>query len=299
MKTTGNIIPFPAIILLFVAMCIVIPVTAASGIVTITLRGSGSYYLGDSVYVDGINTAGNTTLIRITGPGLPAEGVPPFNLAGAPGSGNTANVNADGKWTFRWDIPKDSPKLQTAKYTIIASDTANPEKTSSTVVFLTKPEFYMTVKPSSARAGDYVEVTGIAESGIDYIKFNVTDASGSVFHTYMTPVSGTGSFQYGFHVDMSPGQYNIVGTNPSMKNNLQSVLTVTEPQTTAIPSGASSPGQVTLENSPAPTQTGEAVTVTTAMEITPSKTGVASTTIILALCIFGAVMVLRSGTRKN
>ena len=299
MKTIWIKIPFPVIVLLFVAMCIIVPVTAASGTVTITLRGSGGYNTGDTITVDGINTAGNTTLIKITGPGLPTEGVPLYDLAGAPGSGNTAKVNADGRWTFRWDIPKDSSKLQTAKYTIIASDSINSEKTSSTAIFLKKPEFYLTVNPSSARAGDYVDVTGIAESGIDYIKFNVTDASGRVFHTYLTPVSGTGSFQYGFHVDMSPGQYNIVGTNPSMKNDLVSVLTVTVPQTTGIPSDTSSLGQVTLESTPAPTQTGEVVMVTTTMEITPSKTGVASTTIILALCIFGAVMVLRSWIQKR
>ncbi len=299
MKTIGNKIPFPAIILLFVAMCIVVPVTAASGTVTITLRGSGVYNIGDTIIVDGINTAGNTTLIKITGPGLPTEGVPLYDLTGAPGSGNTANVNADGKWTFRWDSPKDSSKLQTAKYTIIASDSINSEKISTTAIFLTKPAYYITVKPSSARAGDYIEVTGIAESGIDYIKFNVTDASGKVFHTYLTPVSGTGSFQYGFHVDMSPGQYNIVGTNPSMTKDLASVLTVTTPQVAINTSGTSSPIQVTLVNTPAPTQTGEPVGVTTAMENTPSKTGIASTTIILALCIFGAVMVLRTGNQKK
>jgi len=295
MKTLGNKIPFPAIVLLFVAMCIVVPVTAASGTVTITLRGSGGYNIGDTIIVDGINTAGNTTMIKIIGPGLPPEGVPPYDLAGSPGTGNTAKVNADGKWTFRWDTPKDSSKLQTAKYTIIASDSINSEKTSSTSIILSKPEFYITVKPSSARAGDYVEVTGIAESGIDYIKFNVTDASGRVFHTYLTPVSGTGSFQYGFHVDMSPGQYNIVGTNPSMTKDLASVLTVTAPQVAINTSDTSSPVQVTLVNTPAPTQTVEVITTA----ITPSKTGIASTTIILALCIFGAVMVLRSGIQKR
>lgn len=295
MKTIQKKILIPAIVLLFVAMCIVVPVTAASGTVTITLRGSGGINAGESVFFDGINTAGNTTLIKVTGPGLPSEGVPPYDLSGSPGSGNTARVDTNGKWTFRWDTPKDSSKLQTAKYTIIASDSMYPEMTSTTAIMLTKPQISITVKPSSARAGDYVEITGIAESGIDFIKFNVMDTSGKVFHTYLTPVSETGSFQYGFHVDMSPGQYDIVGTNPSMKNDLASVLTVTAPQTTGVPSDTSSPVQVTLVSTPAPTQTGEAVTTA----ITPSKTGIASTTIILALCIFGAVMVLRSGNQKR
>ncbi|WAC04012.1 MAG: hypothetical protein OS112_05920 [Methanoregula sp.] len=156
------------------------------------------------------------------------------------------------------------------------------------------------VKPSSARAGDYVEITGIAESGVDYIKFNVSDdASGKVVHTYLAPVSGTGSFQYGFHVDMNPGQYNIVGTNPSMGNNLAAVLTVIEPQATGNPADSNVTVQPTSLTTLVQTQADETTTVTTNMEGTLSKTGIAPVTIILALCVFGAVMILRSDIRKN
>ena len=43
------------------------------------------------------------TVIRITGPGLPAEGVPPYNLTDVPGTGNTAVTDAAGTWAFYWD----------------------------------------------------------------------------------------------------------------------------------------------------------------------------------------------------
>lgn len=292
MKTLDYKTCFLAIVLLCAVMCIALPVAAATGTVTITLRGSGGYNLGDTIIFDGINTVGNTTLIKITGPGLPSEGVPPYDLSGTAGTGNVVSVKSDGKWTFRWDSPKDSSKLQTAKYTVLVSDNANPEKTSSTSILLKKPEFFITVKPSSARVGDYVEIVGSAGGGVDYIKFDVSDATGKVFHTYLTPVSGTGFFQYGFHVDMSPGQYNIAGTNPSMKNNLAAVLTVTAPQTTGVPVETSTAVQVTDQITSAPTQAAETTGA-------PSKTGIASTTLILALCVFGAVMVLRSGIMKK
>ena len=46
------------------------PVFADAGYVSISYRGSGGYYIGDTITFDGKNTAGNTTVVKITGPGL-------------------------------------------------------------------------------------------------------------------------------------------------------------------------------------------------------------------------------------
>ncbi len=80
-------------VLLVALILIMQPVLADAGSVTISYRGSGGYYIGDSITFDGKNTAGNTTIVKITGPGLPAEGVPLYDLNGIPGSGNTVPVN--------------------------------------------------------------------------------------------------------------------------------------------------------------------------------------------------------------
>ncbi len=53
---------------------IIQPVFADAGHVSISYRGSGGYYIGDTITFDGKNTAGNTTVIKITGPGLPLRG---------------------------------------------------------------------------------------------------------------------------------------------------------------------------------------------------------------------------------
>lgn len=47
------------------------------------------------------NTPGNTTLLRISGPGLPSVGVPVNDLNGIPGSGSNAPVKEDRPWKFR------------------------------------------------------------------------------------------------------------------------------------------------------------------------------------------------------
>jgi len=284
---------FLALFLLCAVICLATPVGAATETITITYRGSGGNYIGDTIIFDGKNTIGNTTLIKITGPGLPQAGVPLSDLGGTQGAANTAWVDANGKWIFSWDSSRvDASKLQTARYTFIASDLSRPEQTATTSILLKKPEFYMIAQPASPGVGDYVELQGMAEKGVSYVKIEVLDTSGTVLHTFMSPVGNDGSFAYSFHTDMSPGQYNIIGSNPSMKNNLALGLTVGEPKNLTTTQSAPVP------TTPVPIQTIEAATVTTNQE-TPSRTGIASTTIILALCLVGVLLIVRSGIKRN
>ena len=83
-------------------LLVALPAVAADGTVTVGYRGSGGAYLGDTIVFDGRNTAGNVTLLRITGPNLPAEGVPVNDLNGPAGTGTPVTVNPDGTWKFAW-----------------------------------------------------------------------------------------------------------------------------------------------------------------------------------------------------
>jgi hypothetical protein len=85
-------------VLLIAIICIIQPVLADAGSVTISYRGYGGYYIGDIITFDGRDTVGNTTLVKITGPNLPADGVPLYDLNGIPGSGNTVSVTRDSTW---------------------------------------------------------------------------------------------------------------------------------------------------------------------------------------------------------
>jgi hypothetical protein len=293
METTWVKTLFLALLLLCTVMCLALPVAAAEGMITITYRGSGGNYIGDTIIFDGKNTAGNTTMIKITGPGLPPQGVPLYNLGGTPGSGNTAKVDAENKWIYVWDSSRaDASKLQTARYTFIASDPGSPEQTATTSILLIRPEFYLVAAPASPGIGDYVEIEGMAEKGVTYVKIAVLNSTGTVLHTFISPVSSTGSFGYGFHVDMGPGQYNIIGSNPSMKNNLVLTLTVAAPKIPATTQPVSS------LNTPVPAEPYGTAMVTTIPQMS-FKTGIEPTTILLALCIFGTLLFVRSGLKKK
>ena len=214
-----------------ILMCMYCPVAAVNGTVSITYRGAGGSYIGDTVILDGKNTAGNMTVVKITGPGLPAEGVPLYDAMGTPGSGNTVATGLDYSWFFSWDTNrmKGVNLLQTARYTFTAFDQVNPEVSATTSIMLKRPEFFIVASLNPAVAGDYVQLIGTAEKGVSYVKIDVTDTSGKVVHTFMSPVSASGYFEYGFHVDMPPGDYRIIAGNPAMKSGLNQSFTVVLP----------------------------------------------------------------------
>jgi len=225
---------FYPFVMLIAVICIIHPVLGEEGTVSISYRGAGGYTIGDVITFDGRNTVGNTTLLKITGPGLPEAGVPVYNLDGNPGSGNTVPVNADGTWKFVWYSANVAgiENMITARYTFIAADLANPEKKASTSVLLKKPEFSVN-QVSPAHPGDYMELTGTAEQGVTYVKIDITDSESRVLHTFISPVSGSGSFNYGFRIDFLPGQYTVTVSNPSIATTLTRVFTVVPPETPA------------------------------------------------------------------
>ncbi|MGB8220275.1 MAG: PEGA domain-containing protein [Methanoregula sp.] len=224
------------------------PAYADNGGISITYRGAGGYYVGDSIAFDGKNTIGNTTVIRITGPGLPAAGVPPYNLTDIPGTGNTAVTDASGTWAFYWDTSRTIgiENLYTAQYTLTAYDLSHPEITTSVSIMLKKPEFYVTMSPNPARIDDYIQIAGDAENGASSLEINVLDSSGNKVHTFTSPVSAGGFFNYGFHVDMPPGQYTVTITSPSMLQSLTKTLTITATNTNATTVGNATAGQAVL-----------------------------------------------------
>ena len=243
-------------VLLVALILIMQPVLADAGSVTISYRGSGGYYIGDSITFDGKNTAGNTTIVKITGPGLPPEGVPLYDLNGIPGSGNTVPVTENNSWRFNWNSMNTQgiENLVTARYTITAMDQANPEKTATTSILIKKPEFYLTIQQGLINPGDYVQLNGVAEKGVTYVMIDVTDSDGTKLHTFLSPVSGTGSFNYGFHADMPPGKYFVTVSNPAMKNSLMSPLTVVSQANTTVTSVVLANATVTQVSSPEITQ---------------------------------------------
>jgi hypothetical protein len=282
-------------VMIIAVICIIQPVLADGGTVTVSYRGAGGYYVGDTITFDGRDTVGNTTLMKITGPGLTSEGVPLSDLNGIPGSGNTVTVSRDGVWKFIWYSANTAgiEKLVTARYTITAMDIANPEKTATTSILMKKPEFYINTPISPINPGDYVQLNGMAERGVTYVKIDVTDSSGINVRTYISPVSGLGSFDYGFRADMPPGRYAVSVSNPAMKNTLVTTLTVVLPgnpvPTSSLPENVIAP----LNASPTFTQQ-----VTPVASLTPTIPLSPLTAIAGLFISAGIALVWSTGYRK-
>jgi len=273
---------FCSFLLLCAAACILQPVMAENGTITIAYRGYGGTYIGDTIIFDGRNTFGNTTLLKITGPGLPSEGVPMTNLNGPSGTATSVGVDQDGMWKFVWyasSIP-GLEKMQTAKYTFTATDSLNPGESSTTSLLLKRPEFYITVSPNPSNPGDYIQLIGKAEQDITSAKIEISDASGTVLHSFTSPVDSSGSLSYNFHGDMEPGQYTVTVSNPSLKAPYRTVMSVvapegTQPVTTVMTQeqGSALPTAVVTEGvTPAPVS-----------ETSPAKSPVSPGTILAAL----------------
>lgn len=235
-----------AVLALGIALACCLPPALATGeTFTITYRGAGGYYIGDTIVFDGINRVGNITLLKITGPGLPEEGVPVNDLGGTAGTGNPVNVNDDGSWRFAWYTAniRNVDRMQTARYKIIALDSKDPTTTSTISVMMKKPEFYVVASPNVLEKGEYLRLIGTAEQGATDIRIEISDMDGKVVHTQNTAASQTGYFTYAFHVDMDPGIYYITISSPSVRTTYRTTLTVVPPESslsnsTGIPSGS-------------------------------------------------------------
>jgi len=284
---------FYSVVLLLAVISIIPPVLAQEGTVTISYRGAGGYTIGDVITFDGRNTVSNTTLLKITGPGLPEAGVPVYNLEGVPGSGSAVPVTADGTWKFVWYSANIAgiEEMITARYTLIAADSGNPAKTASTSILMKKPEFY--VNPvREANPGQYVELSGSAQQGVTYVKIDITDSQDRVLHTFITPVSGTGSFNYGFRVDIQPGQYMVTVSNPSIENTLTRVFTVVSPGTTPPVTGTP------VETAPVPAVSSPEVTTVPGTSATP-RVPLSPFTPLAGLVISGLIFLTCSVGKKK
>jgi hypothetical protein len=265
------------------------PVMAVSGTMSIAYRGSGGNYIGDTIIFDGINTFSNTTLLKITGPGLPAEGLPIYDLNGKIGSGNTVQVKPDGTWKLSWytGTIKGIEKLQTARYYITAFDLTYPDKEHVTSLLLKKPEFYVIATPNTASYGDYVQLTGIAERGTSNVHFDITDASGKTAHSYDSSVSASGYFNKGFHIDMPDGVYTITMTTPSAKTTYRNYLTV-------VPSGSLAPVTTTPVVQPTIIPPAETTPSAPSVPVTPAQSGSGKGSLSVSSTPAGATVYLDS-----
>ena len=272
------------------------PVLADNASVSIAYRGAGGNYIGDAITFDGYDSASNITLLKLTGPGLPEAGVPMYDLNGQAGGGNPVEVNSDGTWRFVWYTGSilNLDQMQTARYYITAFDKADPSKSATTSVMMKKPDFFIVPTPNPVEKGDYLQLLGTAERGTADIRIEVMDVNGQLLHVYETSASDSGYFNYGFHVDMQPGDYPVTITSSTMKATYRTVIHVAEPNTTVVsPTPVNTVAGLTTSTS-APIVT-VASPVTIATPVSPGNAEpvpVSPLAIIAGLIIAGLVVLL-------
>ncbi|MFA7199131.1 MAG: DUF3821 domain-containing protein, partial [Methanoculleus sp.] len=106
-------------------ICDEVMVRVKQGDVTITVSGTGLYYLGEEIVVSGTNTDSNTVYLFLTGPNLPVNGVRLDGGMSPVESNNAASftstsVAADETWSYRWDTGSITRSLDAGGYTIYA-----------------------------------------------------------------------------------------------------------------------------------------------------------------------------------
>ena len=267
----------PRLVFVLALIFCIPPVLAETGTMSIAYWGNGGYYIGDTIIFDGVSAAGNSTAIKLTGPGLLVNGVPIYDLDGSEGTGNPVVVKEDGKWRLVWYTGsiKGVDKMQTARYYLTIFDVNNPEVSAKTSVMMKKPEFFVTANPDTLETGEYLQLEGTAEQGTSDIHIVISDEVGKVYRTYDTAASRSGYFTYAFRVDMPPGTYYVTISSPSVKNTYRTAITVVPPVTPSV-NVTSSPttstgmatdaGTLSLSSNPA----GAAVYVdSAAMGVTP------------------------------
>lgn len=245
MHQTGTNLTLCAMCALVAVILTVLPAAAANNSISIGYSGPGGSYIGDMIFFSGTFTGGDTVGLRISGPGLPAGGVPVNNLNGQPGTGTPIEVSPDGTWKFLWysGYAPGVGKLQTARYTFTIQDPADSSISSRTSLVLKKPEFSASVSPDPSVSAEYVDITGVAEQGVSLVTIAVADGNGKVFHTFTAPVSADGYFNFGFHVDMPPGEYTVTVTHPSAQSVLSFPMTVVSSRASANTTAGPSPNQ--------------------------------------------------------
>jgi len=291
-----------SLVLIISVLCCFSPVLADNATVMITYRGAGGNYIGDTILFDGINSVSNTTLLKVTGPGLPSEGVPVYDLNGPAGAGNPVEVNPDGTWRFAWytGTIQGVDKMQTARYYITAYDLTNPSISSITSIMMEKPEFYVVPTPNPVETGDYIQLLGTAVGGAPDIRIEIQNQSGSILHVYDTSASTTGYFNYGFHIDMQPGDYPVIISSPTMINSYRTIIHVVPPPTSVPTAGETSstgisPGStfaITPGITTTPAVSGVPVTQTAVSTQNPGPSAVSPLAIIAGLIVAGLVIVL-------
>jgi len=211
-----------------------VKVKVEAGSVTITTSGTGTYYIGEEITLSGTSTEGDKVYLFMTGPNLNTNGVTLTQLQKVETTNlasfkDTAEVNADDTWSFKWDTSKIG-SLDAGGYTIYAAST-NVSKTdlsdakySMATINLRSGFITATTSGATVARGDELTISGIAQGNPENVlvwifgKNFYGDFGTNRLFAKQVNVESDGSFEYKLKSantnDLAAGQYFVVVQHP-------------------------------------------------------------------------------------
>jgi len=206
-------------------------VQVEKGAVTITASGTGTYYIGEVITLSGTSTESDRVYLFMTGPNLNVNGVTLTTLEGIETSNpasfkDTAGVNADDTWSFRWNTAKlaESGKyLDAGGYTIYAVSAPANKADFSGVSYATASinlrSGFITATASGATLakGDALTISGTATGNPSNVCIWVFGKNYSRLQQPV-PLWPDGGFEYRIAprdtADLPSGQFFVVVQHP-------------------------------------------------------------------------------------
>jgi len=240
-----------------------VKVRVEKGAVTITAAGTGTYYIGEEITLEGTCTEGDKVYLFITGPNLPSDGANPLK-PGEPVIDRYGNLNflvvdvePDDTWSEKWNTADIEGTLDAGGYTIYAvsapvdkSDLSDAEY--DTISIQLRSGFISATSSGAVVAkGDDLKLTGVAQGDPSevYIWIFGKNYYGEPGKLKVRPetVEDDGTFEFelkgGDTKDLAAGQYFVVIQHPMM--NGKADITANESYILGSPESGFSPVKIT------------------------------------------------------
>jgi PGF-CTERM protein len=203
-----------------------VDVSVAKGDVTLTMGGSGTFYMGDVIDLLGSSSAGDYVYLFIVGPNLNSNGVridkPDIGCSNTVESTfKKVTVDADNEWKYKWDTSDFGVVLDPGSYTLYAVNEpkckGSLSGTSYETASITLKKGYLSVKLSSnsVASGDKFVVSGTASGAPDRIYIWIFGKNyRNMFNSVSVDSDGTYEYELDDTANLYAGQYYLVVQHP-------------------------------------------------------------------------------------
>ena len=210
-------------------------VEVTRGDVTMNLSGMGSYSLGDSVVISGINLDSDTTYLYMTGPNLNSEGVQLNNTWSSVFSATPVHVEENGSWCYSWET--SDCQIDAGTYTIYAASENKSKSNLVDVAYTTasvvirKPFISLNYDDRECYFDDDLTVSGTATGSPDFVQLWLIGSRNT--ETFEIPVSADNFYTQTIPAkclnSFGPGRMYAIVQHPMYNGKIDVARNGTEP----------------------------------------------------------------------